>query len=159
MWQKFKRYLLDVLRPKDYQEVDLKKAFLSRNSTIQLSQIPYTTLSECQFLVTHIHLSFSSNQLIRKNLLKQERQNVYLTDFLYDKIIGVGDYSENFLKFKNDLIELELLLDQVPVADQWTSIVGYNYRTSKLVLQEMYSIVEQIENERGLKHGVTSIEH
>ncbi len=120
-------------------------AFLEKNNHIVLNDVCYHSINELKFLLIHILDSFYVEKKIQSSYIKKEKRDVYLVEFLYNKIDGVMDYTPEVYRVKNDAIELELLLDYIADNKLAYGIIGANYHIAKSLLPDIYHVVEELD--------------
>lgn len=120
-------------------------AFLENNNYIVLNDVCYHSLNDLKFLLMDVLDSFYRERKIKPKYIKREKQNVYLTDFLYNKIDGVMDYTPEVYRIKNDAIELELLLDYIVENNIAHGVIGANYHIAKSLLPDIYHVVDELD--------------
>jgi hypothetical protein len=141
-----KNFIKKLLSPKHYPAaIDLQNVFLEKNNYLSLYDVSYKSLNDLKFTVKHILNSFSIEKKIIGSYIKKEKYDIYLTEFLFDKINGVSDYSDEVIRIKNDIIELELLLDYIENSNLLSGIIGSNYHIAKSILSDMYDVIDQLE--------------
>lgn len=146
MFERIKKYLHSKLIPKNYRDnKGLKDIFLEKNNYIVLYDVKWHTLRELKFLLIHLLTAFSRNEKIDPLLTNREKLDVYLTDFLFNKIDGISEYTDDIYRVKNDAIELEFLLGYIVDNDLNYGIVGSNYRLALRLLPEIYNIIDQLD--------------
>lgn len=146
MLDKIKAFFRNTLDSQHYlNSTPFQEVFLEKNNYLMIYDVSYSTLYELKFLLIHLLESFEKKQKIQRQLIKKEKSNVYLIDFLFNKIDGVSDYTHDILRVKNDAIELEFLLDHVLRNDLNYGIIGANYQIASSTLPDIYNIIDQLD--------------
>ena len=146
MLDKIKAFFRNTLDSQHYlNSTPFQEVFLEKNNYLMIYDVSYPTLYELKFLLIHLLESFEKKQKIQRQLIKKEKINVYLIDFLFNKIDGVSDYTHDILRVKNDAIELEFLLDYVLRNDLNYGIIGANYQIASSTLPDIYNIIDQLD--------------
>ena len=120
--------------------VDLSKIFYHPYNMYKIESI-YPSVNDMLKDIYYIKNSLQNNTKINLDS-NTEINTYYLTDFIELKSIGLGDYTEEYYKIVNHLIEIELMLDEIKDNH---GIKEYNKRMSLIKLNDLYSTIDQIK--------------
>ncbi len=124
--------------------LDFSHSYDEDYSNLKLFNIRYYNIREIEKILNLlIDCIIREKQFNPKDTVK-EPKDVYLTDFLYDRYIGIDDYSKVVNKVILDIIEFDFIMDELNHLNPMNGIMGYNYNLAKYVSKDAFSIYDQL---------------
>lgn len=129
------------------RESDFSECFNQKYGELRFEGIQYFSIFECQYLVNRLTEGILLEYKIDTTLIHKaipDQEDIYLTDFLYDKYRGIDDYTDDIQTFINSVIELDLITSLLNDNQKWEGQLGYNYSLVIICLPDLYKIVDQL---------------
>lgn len=125
------------------ESIDYRNAYKSQFSYIKIENTQYKNIKDvinlCNSLIECILMNYVFD---KKKLIRSDSEDIYLTDFLYDRFCGIQETNDKIKEFLNDFIYLEALTYEAN-RDR-DGIYDHNISIAQFTLKKLGSIYDQL---------------